>query len=73
MMEGTAIRVPMVGKVLEVKKKVGDMVHKKDVIAVLDSMKMKVPIFSTVEGVVKELNATIGQVLNKGHVLAVIS
>lgn len=63
----------MVGKVLEVKKKVGDMVHKKDVIAVLDSMKMKVPIFSTVEGVVKELNATIGQVLNKGHVLAVIS
>jgi biotin carboxyl carrier protein len=73
MMEGTAIRVPMVGKVLEVKKKVGDEVHKKDVIAVLDSMKMKVPIFSTVEGVVKELNATIGQVLNKGHVLAVIS
>ncbi len=72
-MEGTAIRVPMVGKVLEVKKKVGDPVHKKDVIVVLDSMKMKIPIFSTVDGVVKELNATVGQVLNKGHVLAVIS
>jgi biotin carboxyl carrier protein len=56
-----------------VKKKVGDPVHKKDVIAVLDSMKMKIPIFSTVDGVVKELNATVGQVLNKGHVLAVIS
>ncbi len=72
-MEGTAIRVPMVGKVLEVKKKVGDPVHKKDVSVVLDSMKMKIPIFSTVDGVVKELNATVGQVLNKGHVLAVIS
>jgi biotin carboxyl carrier protein len=72
-MEGTAIRVPMVGKVLEVKKKIGDTVRKKEVIAVLDSMKMKVPIFSTVDGVVKELNATVGQVLNKGHVLAVIS
>jgi biotin carboxyl carrier protein len=72
-MEGTAIRVPMVGKVLEVKKKIGDPVRKKEVLAVLDSMKMKVPIFSTVDGVVKELNASVGQVLNKGHVLAVIS
>ena len=63
----------MVGKVLEVKKQVGDPVRKKEVLAVLDSMKMKVPIFSSVDGVVKELNATVGQVLNKGHVLAVIS
>jgi biotin carboxyl carrier protein len=73
MVEGSAIRVPMVGKVLEVKKKVGDPVHKKEVIAVLDSMKMKVPIFCTMDGVIKELNATVGQVLNKGHILAVIS
>ncbi len=72
-MEGTAIKVPMVGKVLEVKKKIGDPVHKKEVLAVLESMKMKVPIFSTVDGVVKELNAAVGQVLSKGHVLAVIS
>jgi biotin carboxyl carrier protein len=72
MMEGTAIKVPMVGKVMEVKKKVGDTVHKKDIIAVLDSMKMKIPIFSTVDGIVQELNADVGQVLNKGHVLAVI-
>jgi biotin carboxyl carrier protein len=63
----------MVGKVIKVKKKVRDAVHKKDVIAVLDSMKMKIPIFSTVDGVVQELNATVGQILNKGHVLAVIS
>ncbi len=72
-MEGTAIKVPMVGKVLEVKKKIGDPVRKKEVLAVLESMKMKVPIFSTVDGVVKELDATVGQVLSKGHVLAVIS
>ncbi len=72
-MEGTTIKIPMVGKVVEVKKKVGDTVKKKDVIAVLDSMKMKVPIFSTADGVVQELNATVGQVLNKGHILAVIS
>ena len=71
-MEGTAIKVPMVGKVLEVKKKIGDPVRKKEVLAVLESMKMKVPIFSTVDGVVKEMDATVGQVLSKGHVLAVI-
>jgi biotin carboxyl carrier protein len=71
-MEPTAIRIPMVGKVMELKVKVGDLIHKKDVIAILDSMKMKVPIFSTVDGVVKELNAAVGQVLNKGHVLAVV-
>ncbi|HAX98546.1 MAG TPA: acetyl-CoA carboxylase biotin carboxyl carrier protein subunit [Candidatus Atribacteria bacterium] len=72
-MEGTTIRVPMVGKVIEVKKKVGDKVNKKEIIAVLDSMKMRVPIFSTIDGVIQELNATPGQVLSKGHVLAVIA
>ena len=72
-MEGTAIKIPMVGKVLEVKKRVGDSVHKKEIIAYLESMKMKIPIFSTVDGVLQEMNATVGQVLNKGHVLAVIS
>ena len=63
----------MVGKVMEVKVKVGELVHKKDVIAILDSMKMKVPMFSPVDGTIKELNATVGQVLKKGHVLAVIA
>jgi len=71
-MEGTAVKIPMVGKVIEVKKRVGDTVHKRDIIAVLDSMKMKVPIFSPIDGSIKELNATVGQVLSKGHVLAII-
>lgn len=72
-MEGTTIKIPMVGKVMEVKKKVGDTVHKKEIITVLDSMKMKVPIFSPMDGTIKELNATVGQVLNKGHIMAIIS
>ncbi|MBM4330241.1 MAG: acetyl-CoA carboxylase biotin carboxyl carrier protein subunit [Deltaproteobacteria bacterium] len=72
-MEKTEIKIPMVGKVIELKVKVGDPVRKKDVIAVMESMKMKIPIYSIVEGVVRELNAQVGQVLNKGHILAVIS
>jgi len=72
-MADTLIKIPMVGKVMEVKAKVGDLVRKKDIIAILDSMKMKVPIFSPVEGTIKELNGTVGQVLYRGHVLAVIS
>ena len=72
-MEGTTIRIPMVGKVMELKVKVGDLIHKKDVIAVLDSMKMKVPIFSPADGTIVELNAAVGQVLSKGHILAVLS
>lgn len=72
-MEKTEIKIPMVGKVIELKVKVGDPVRKKDVIAVMESMKMKIPIYSIAEGVVRELNAQVGQVLNKGHILAVIS
>jgi acetyl-CoA carboxylase biotin carboxyl carrier protein len=72
-MAETLIKIPMVGKVMEVKVKVGELVHKKDVIAILDSMKMKVPMFSPVDGTIKELNATVGQVLKKGHVLAIIA
>ena len=72
-MEGTEIRVPMAGKVIEVKKKVGDSVRKREIIAYLDAMKMKIAVFSSVDGVIQELNAPLGQILNKGHVLAIVS
>lgn len=66
------VSMSMVGMVLDVRVKPGDAVRKKQIIMVLEAMKMKIPVFSPVAGVVKTVNALEGQVLERCHVLAVI-
>lgn len=63
-------RVP--GKIMEFKVNVGDSVKTKDIVAVMEAMKMKQPIPSPVDGVVKEIKATVGERLNPGSVIMVI-
>ena len=63
-------RVP--GKVVRYEKKVGDAVKVKDVIVVMEAMKMKQLVPSPVEGVVKELKVEPGTRVTAGTVLAVV-
>ncbi|MDD4048987.1 MAG: biotin/lipoyl-binding protein [Clostridia bacterium] len=63
-------RVP--AKVMEVNVKVGDSVKIKDIVAVLEAMKMKQPIPSPVDGVVKEIKIEVGQRINPGDVMVVV-
>jgi biotin carboxyl carrier protein len=66
------VTAPMVGKIVDIKVKVGDQVKEDDEIAVLEAMKMEMPIVAPASGVVKEIKVTVGQTCETDMVLAVI-
>lgn len=60
----TPVMAPMVGKVISINVKPGDTVKENDVVAVLEAMKMSVNVYSPASGVVKEIKANPGDVVN---------
>ena len=63
-------RVP--GKIVRFEKKVGDTVAVKDVLIVMEAMKMKQLVPSPVAGVVKEYKVAEGDRVSAGAVLAIV-
>ena len=68
----TELKARVPGKLVRYEVKVGDTVNVKDVIAVMEAMKMKQLVPSPVAGVVKELRIAEGERVAAGAVLAVI-
>jgi biotin carboxyl carrier protein len=62
----------MVGKIISVSVKVGDRVKEDDQVAVLEAMKMEMPIVAPVTGTVKEIRVAPGQEVEAEAVIAVI-
>jgi biotin carboxyl carrier protein len=52
--------------------KVGDRVQEDDEIAIMEAMKMEMPIVAPVSGVIKEILVSVGQTCETDMVLAVI-
>ncbi len=71
--EGTEIHTPMPGKIFKVLVKEGDHVNEGDAIIVLEAMKMENEVLSHVTGTVSAINYEVGEQVNDGDVLAVIS
>ncbi len=63
-------RVP--GKIVELKVAVGDSVKAKDIVVIMEAMKMKQPVPTPEDGVVKEIKANVGDRVNPGSVIMVI-
>jgi acetyl-CoA carboxylase biotin carboxyl carrier protein len=68
----TEVTVPMVGKIVNVLCKVGDLVSEDDEIATLEAMKMEMPIVAPTAGVIREVLVSAGQEVDADTVLAVI-
>ena len=68
----TSVTVPMVGKIVSVTVKAGDRVEENDPVAVLEAMKMEMPIVAPVTGTVKEICVKAGQEVEAEAVIAVI-
>jgi acetyl-CoA carboxylase biotin carboxyl carrier protein len=68
----TDVTAPMVGKIVDIKVKVGDQVKEDDEIAILEAMKMEMPIVAPVSGKIKEIKVSVGQTCETDMVLAVI-
>jgi biotin carboxyl carrier protein len=68
----TKVTVPMVGKIVGVTVKVGDTVAENDQIAILEAMKMEMPVVAPVGGVIREILVSPGQEIEADGVIAVI-
>ncbi|MBI4618656.1 MAG: biotin/lipoyl-binding protein [Desulfobacterales bacterium] len=62
----------MVGKIVAVDVKVGDKVEENSQMALLEAMKMEIPVVAPVSGTIKELNVSVGQTVQADTVIAVI-
>jgi biotin carboxyl carrier protein len=62
----------MVGKIVSVSVKVGDKIKEDDQVAVLEAMKMEMPVVAPVTGTVKEIRVAPGQEVEAEAVIAVI-
>lgn len=63
----------LVAAVLSVEVEVGDHVAAEDPVAILESMKMEIPVLAEVAGVVSEVLVSTGDVVNDGDPLVAIS
>ena len=68
----TPVTVPMVWKIVSVSVKVGDRVEENDQVAVLEAMKMEMPVVAPITGTVKEICVASGQEVEAEAVIAVI-
>jgi biotin carboxyl carrier protein len=66
------VTVPMVGKIVSVSVKVGDKVKEDDQVAVLEAMKMEMPVVAPAAGTIKEVKIAPGQEVEAEAVIAVI-
>lgn len=67
-----AIEASMAGTVLNILAGIGDYVNTGDVVVMLESMKMEIPVESARAGIVKEIKVESGDFVNEGDVLLVL-
>ncbi len=60
------VTVPMVGKVVKLLVKEGDQVKENDQVAVIEAMKMEIPIVAPCSGTVKKINVKEGEEVKPG-------
>jgi biotin carboxyl carrier protein len=68
----TEVKAELVGNVWKVEAQAGDQVQEDDVLLVLESMKMEIPVMAPVSGTVRELRVKEKDVVKEGQILAVI-
>jgi biotin carboxyl carrier protein len=66
------VEIPMPGKIISVKVKVGDTVKENDELCILEAMKMENPIVSPVKGLILEIKVAPNQAVETGHIVAII-
>jgi acetyl-CoA carboxylase biotin carboxyl carrier protein len=68
----TAVEAQITGNVWKIEKAVGDAVTAEEVILILESMKMEIPVEAPVAGRLAEIRVREGENVEEGAVLAVI-
>lgn len=68
----THVEAQITGSVWKIEKRVGDQLAPEDVILIIESMKMEIPVEAPCSGRLAEIRVTEGQNVEEGAVLAVI-
>jgi acetyl-CoA carboxylase biotin carboxyl carrier protein len=68
----TEVRAELVGNVWKLEASAGDRVEEDDVLMILESMKMEIPVTAPVAGTITEIRVQEQEVIKEGQVLAVI-
>ncbi|MCA0969009.1 acetyl-CoA carboxylase biotin carboxyl carrier protein subunit [Halobacillus litoralis] len=68
----TEVKASMAGSVWKLVAAQGDQINEGDDVAILESMKMEIPIPSESSGTVKEIKVEEGDFVNEGDVIAII-
>ena len=68
----TEVKAELVGNVWKVEAKAGDKVEEDDILVILESMKMEIPVVAPVAGTVREILVKEKDVVREGQGLAVI-
>ena len=68
----TNVAAHITGTVWKIEKKVGDSVNAGDVLIILESMKMELPVEAPEAGKVSEIRCKEGQPVTEGEVLVVL-
>jgi biotin carboxyl carrier protein len=71
-MRMTEVKAELVGNVWKVEAAAGDRVEEDDILLILESMKMEIPVTSPVAGTVREIRVKEQEVVKEGQVLAII-
>lgn len=66
------VRAEIVASVLEVVVNEGDQIDKGDVVVLLESMKMEIPVLAEAAGTVSKVAVSVGDVIQAGDLIAVI-
>jgi acetyl-CoA carboxylase biotin carboxyl carrier protein len=68
----TEVEAIVTGNVWKIEVAVGAQVDEGDVLVILESMKMEIPVEAEVAGTVRELRVAEGQAVNEGDTIAVL-
>jgi len=68
----TEIEAQIAGNIWKIEKSAGDSVAEDDVILIIESMKMEIPVEAPCGGVIAEIHVAEGDAIEEGAVLAVI-
>ncbi len=68
----TEVRAELVGNVWKIEAQAGDQVEEDDVLLILESMKMEIPVTAPAGGTVREILVKEQDVVQEGQVLAII-
>jgi len=68
----TEVKAELVGSVWKIEARPGQQVQEEDVLIILESMKMEIPVLAPKAGTVREIRVKEQDVVKEGQVLAVI-